>query len=123
MSKSFLIVGNYVINPDLLAFASIETDGEEPRVRLGFAAGSASSGGEIRLAGEAAREILRWLRLNATFLTKPPSSSAGGDTPAQQDSRPALRKPFALSGQSREPQAASLSGSASSFFGRTRGLD
>ena len=70
MSKSFLAFGDYLINPDLLAYAIVENDGAEPRLRLGFAASFPDSRGELRLAGEEAREVLRWLRLNATFLTR-----------------------------------------------------
>ncbi len=70
MSKQFLAVGDYLINPELLAFAVVDRDSAEPALRLGFAAGPVGSGSEIRLFGEEAREVLRWLRLNAVFLTR-----------------------------------------------------
>jgi hypothetical protein len=79
MSKQFLAVGDYLINPQLLTFAILERDSAGPRLRLGFATGtSATDGdGELRLSGDDAREVLRWLRLNSTFLT---SSGAFGST-------------------------------------------
>ncbi len=70
MSYSFLAVGDYLFNPELLAYVVVESDRAEPRLRLGFAASSPNAGGELWLAGEEAREVLRWLRLNATHLTR-----------------------------------------------------
>ncbi len=70
MSKSFLAVGDHLINPDLLAYAVMENDETEPRLRLGFAAHSPGEGRELLLHGEEATELLRWLRRNADFLTK-----------------------------------------------------
>jgi hypothetical protein len=70
MSKQFLAVGDYLINPGLLTFAVVDRDSAEPALRLGFAASPVDSGSEIRLFGEEAREVLRWLRLNAVFLTR-----------------------------------------------------
>ncbi len=72
MSKQFLAVGDYLINPELLTFAVLEQGSAEPRLRLGFATHGAGQEGELRLTGDVAREVLRWLRLNAVFL------SAGG---------------------------------------------
>jgi hypothetical protein len=69
MSKQFLAVGDYLINPQLLTFAVLERESAEPRLRLGFASGTADSNSELWLTGDEAREVLRWLRLNATFLT------------------------------------------------------
>src|SRR5271165_459849 len=70
VSKSFLAVGDHLINPELLAYAVLENDKPEPRLRLGFAAQIPGEGNEISLQGEDAIELLRWLRLNAAFLTK-----------------------------------------------------
>jgi len=70
VSKSFLAVGDHVINPDLLGYAVMENDETEPRLRLGFAAHSAGEGRELLLYGEEATELLRWLRRNADFLTR-----------------------------------------------------
>jgi hypothetical protein len=70
MSKKFLSAGDVLINPDLLAYALVEDDGVEgPRLRLGF---SAPAGGrsDVVVVGEAASEILRWLRLNSEFLSR-----------------------------------------------------
>ncbi|OJW24597.1 MAG: hypothetical protein BGO49_06015 [Planctomycetales bacterium 71-10] len=70
MSKKFLSVGDTLINPDLLAYAVVDGDGPEgPELRLGFAA---QGGGrsDLLVRGEAAGEILRWLRLNADFLSR-----------------------------------------------------
>ena len=72
MSKQFLAVGDYLINPDLLTYAVLEQGAAEPRLRLGFATRGTDPEGELQLTGDAAREVLRWLRLNAVFL------SAGG---------------------------------------------
>ena len=66
MSKQFLAVGDYLINPELLTYAVAEGR----QLRLGFAQPAPDAHGELRLDGEEAREVLRWLRLNAVFLTK-----------------------------------------------------
>ncbi|MGP0066394.1 MAG: hypothetical protein ACLQGP_22750 [Isosphaeraceae bacterium] len=66
MSKQFLAVGDYLINPELLTYAI----SEGRQLRLGFAHPAPDAHGELRLDGEEAREVLRWLRLNAIFLTK-----------------------------------------------------
>jgi hypothetical protein len=73
MSKQFLAVGDYLINPELLAYAVLAPGSAEPRLRLGFSTAVADQEGELELTGDVAREVLRWLRLNATFL-----STAGG---------------------------------------------
>jgi hypothetical protein len=73
MSKQFLAVGDYLINPELLAYAVLEPSSAEPRLRLGFSTRAAEPEGELALTGDVAREVLRWLRLNATFL-----STSGG---------------------------------------------
>ena len=66
--KTFLAVGDVVINPDQLAFATLDGDPEEPKLRLVFAHGAASPGrGELRLVGDDAKSALRWLRLNSAF--------------------------------------------------------
>ncbi len=66
--KTFLAVGDVVINPDQLAYAMIDGDPEEPRLRLVFASGSRDSNrGELRLVGDDAQAALRWLRLNSSF--------------------------------------------------------
>ena len=70
-AKRFLAVGDLLINPDLLAYATYEDDHDGPRLRLGFATGSgASARAEVRLAGEEAEQALRWLRLNTFSLTQ-----------------------------------------------------
>jgi hypothetical protein len=69
MSKQFLAVGDYLINPELLTFAVLEQGAAEPHLRLGFATRAAEQEGELRLTGDVAREVLRWLRLNAVFLS------------------------------------------------------
>jgi hypothetical protein len=94
MPKQFLAVGDYLINPELLTFAVLEQGPAQPRLRLGFATRNAEQDGELRLTGDVAREVLRWLRLNSEFLT-----SAGGfgstgipDRPAYEtDSRSVAR--------------------------------
>jgi hypothetical protein len=71
MSKKFLSIGDTLINPDQLAYAVFDKEGcGGPRLRLGFASQSGDQG-QLRLEGEAAREVLRWLRQNANFLSKP----------------------------------------------------
>ena len=70
MSKSFIAVGDYLINPQLLAYAFVDPDNPEPRLRVGFASTAATGAAELSLTGDQAGELLRWLRLNATFLTK-----------------------------------------------------
>jgi hypothetical protein len=69
MPKQFLAVGDYLINPELLTFAVLEQGPAQPRLRLGFATRNAEQDGELRLTGDVAREVLRWLRLNSVFLS------------------------------------------------------
>jgi hypothetical protein len=70
-NKRFLAIGDLLINPDLLAYATFEDDGDGPRLRLGFATGaSGSARSEVRLAGDEARHAVRWLRLNTLSLTQ-----------------------------------------------------
>jgi hypothetical protein len=69
MPKQFLAVGDYLINPELLTFAVVEQGPAQPRLRLGFATRNAEQDGELRLTGDVAREVLRWLRLNSVFLS------------------------------------------------------
>jgi hypothetical protein len=69
MPKQFLAVGDLLINPELLAYAVLERGSAEPRLRLGFSTRVADQDGELELTGDEAREVLRWLRLNATFLS------------------------------------------------------
>jgi hypothetical protein len=86
MSKKFLSVGDTLINPDLLAYAVV--DRPEPDgvvLRLGFASHSGERN-DLRLVGDQAGEVLRWLRLNADFLNK--QGSFHPNTP----SRPAPRE-------------------------------
>jgi hypothetical protein len=70
MSKQFLAIGDYLINPELLAYAILEGEAEALELRLGFASPAAGLGRELRLTGEEARHLVRWLRLNAAFLTR-----------------------------------------------------
>jgi len=58
-----------LINPELLAYAVLEPGSAGPRLRLGFSTRVADQEGELELTGDEAREVLRWLRLNATFLS------------------------------------------------------
>jgi hypothetical protein len=70
-NKRYLAVGDLLVNPDLLAYATFEGDEQGPRLRLGFATGSGTSArAEVRLSGEEARHALRWLRLNTLSLTQ-----------------------------------------------------
>ena len=73
MCKQFLAAGDYLINPELLTYAVIERGTSELCLRLGFSNRGADTEGELRLMGDVASEVLRWLRLNAIFL-----STAGG---------------------------------------------
>lgn len=66
--KNFLAAGDVLINPALLAYASVETDSDGIQLRLGFAGPSNSGPRELRLAGPEARSVLRWLRTHAEFL-------------------------------------------------------
>ncbi len=69
--KKFLAIGDLLINPDLLAYAAFEEDAGGPRLRLGFATPAGNPGrAEVRLSGEEAGVAIRWLRLNATSLTR-----------------------------------------------------
>jgi hypothetical protein len=69
MSKQFLAVGDYLINPELLTFAVLERGSADLCLRLGFASSRTEPEGDLRLTGDVAREVLRWLRLNAVFLS------------------------------------------------------
>jgi hypothetical protein len=94
MSKPFLAVGDYLINPGLLTFAVLEHGPAEPRLRLGFANRNAEQGEELRLTGEAAREVLRWLRLNSVFLGAAGgfgSTGIVGESSNETDSRSVVR--------------------------------
>lgn len=66
--KSFVSAGDVLINPELLAFASVETDSEGVQLRLGFAGEGGAEPSELRLTGPEARSVLGWLRANAEFL-------------------------------------------------------
>ena len=69
--KRFLAVGDLLINPDLLAYATFKQDADGPRLRLGFATASGTAArAEVRISGDEAGVALRWLRLNATPLTQ-----------------------------------------------------
>ncbi len=78
--KTFLAVGDLLINPNLLAYAAVEGDAEEPRLRLAFSAPGTQPRNEVRLVGEEARATLRWLRLNATFLNQDAAFAKPGAT-------------------------------------------
>ena len=66
--KTFLSIGDVVINPDQLAYAALDGDPDEPRLRLVFAPVATSGGrGELKLEGEDAKAALRWLRQNSSF--------------------------------------------------------
>jgi hypothetical protein len=123
MSKRFLAVGDYLINPDLLTYAVLERDGGRPNLRLGFASQVAYGGGELRLAGDEAREVLRWLRLNADFLTTAGGfGSIGGPATAEgaieSDSRSVARGPHnALARGWGAPPAAPKAESVTGLFG------
>jgi hypothetical protein len=102
MSKPFLAVGDYLINPQLVSYAILERDRNGTSLRLGFASQVPYSGGELRLVGEEAREVLRWLRLHADFLTRSGGfGSTGGPAEGaiEGDSRSIARKPHAAIGQ------------------------
>jgi len=92
MSKKFLSIGDVLINPDLLAYAVLDAEVDElegPGLRLGFA----SAGGppsDLRLKGQAAGEVLRWLRLNADFLNR---STGHAPIPAPRDRHSIARSP------------------------------
>jgi hypothetical protein len=64
--KQFLAAGDVLINPALIAYATVETDTEGYRLRLGFAGPTGAP--EIVVDGFEARSILRWLRQHAEFL-------------------------------------------------------
>ncbi len=66
--KTFLAAGDILLNPELLAYAVIETDSEGQRVRLGFTGLAGAAPSEMLLSGLEARSVLRWLRTNAEFL-------------------------------------------------------
>ena len=90
-----------MINPELLAYAVLEPGSAEPRLRLGFSTRVADPDGELELTGEAAREVLRWLRLNATFL-----STNGGFGSTGQSVQAARRpSPGAMDGEHTERSA------------------
>ncbi len=103
MSKQFLAVGDYLINPELLTFAVVDRDSPEPALRLGFTAGAVGSASEIRLVGEEAREVLRWLRQNAVFLTRAGefgSIDGAARRAVARDSRGVTHEPSAPFGRS-----------------------
>jgi hypothetical protein len=75
--KTFLAAGDVLLNPDLLAYAVIETDSEGQSVRLGFTGLAGAAPSEMLLSGPEARSVLRWLRTNAEFLDAGGPSSRG----------------------------------------------
>lgn len=77
-SRPFLIAGDVVINPALLAFASVETDSEGIQLRLGFSGPGSLAVREIELRGLEARSMLRWLRSHAEFLDAGSSTGRSG---------------------------------------------
>jgi hypothetical protein len=66
-AKSFIAAGDVLINPALVAYATVQSDTEGVTLCLGFA-GQVGGAQEIRLKGLEARSVLRWLRKNAEFL-------------------------------------------------------
>jgi hypothetical protein len=79
MSKTFLAVGDHLINPHFIAYAIVEG----AQLRVGLASGPADGSGELRFHREEASEVLRWLRLNSEFLSKSGSfGSSGGSVHA-----------------------------------------
>jgi hypothetical protein len=66
-AKSFIAAGDILINPALLAYATVQADSEGMALCLGFA-GQVGPTQEVRLTGLEARSVLRWLRKNAEFL-------------------------------------------------------
>jgi hypothetical protein len=70
--RSFLAAGDVLINPALLAYATVETDTDGQQVRLGFAGVAGGMPGELTLRGLEARSVLRWLRTRAEFLDSGP---------------------------------------------------
>jgi hypothetical protein len=77
--KTFLAAGDILLNPELLAYAVIETDSEGQQVRLGFTGLAGAAPSEMLLTGLEARSVLRWLRTNAEFLDSGGPSSRGGE--------------------------------------------
>ena len=77
--KTFLAAGDILLNPELLAYAVIETDSDGPSVRLGFTGLAGVAPNEMLLSGLEARSVLRWLRTNAEFLDSGGPSVRGRD--------------------------------------------
>jgi len=77
--KTFLAAGDILLNPELLAYAVIETDSDGPSVRLGFTGLAGVAPNEMLLSGLEARSVLRWLRTNAEFLDSGGPSFRGRD--------------------------------------------
>jgi hypothetical protein len=119
MSKKFLAVGDYVINPDLLAYAI--TDGSQ--LRIGFTADGRGLGRELEVSGEAAKELLRWLRLNAEFLTRGSGSGLLGkpaEIALEDVTRGVSRGSQGVPGQHWNDQTADALKPPESFFSRSR---
>jgi hypothetical protein len=66
MSKTFLAVGDHLLNPYFIVYAIVEG----PQLRVGLASGPTDGSGELRFDREEASEVLRWLRLNSEFLSR-----------------------------------------------------
>jgi hypothetical protein len=91
--KTFLSVGDVVINPDQLAYAAVDGDPEEPRLRLVFAPSATGDGrGELKLEGDDAKAALRWLRLNSSFANAA-SGSGPSATPLHWGSSNSVSRP------------------------------
>ena len=91
--KTFLSVGDVVINPDQLAYAAVDGDPDDPRLRLVFAPFATSAGrGELKLEGEDAKAALRWLRLNSSFANVATGFGAGS-TPLHWGSSSSAARP------------------------------
>ncbi len=97
MPKQFLAVGDYLINPELLTYAVSE--GRQLRLEFSGPALSRTPTWGIGSTrdGEEAREVLRWLRLNAVFLTK--SGAFGSVGCPAEDSIEAESRGFARRAQ------------------------
>ena len=106
MPKQFLAVGDYLINPELLTFAVLEQGPAQPRLRLGFATRNAEQDGGLRLTGDVAREVLRWLRLNSVFLSTGGGFGSTGipeRPPYENDSQSVARNGYGAVREGRGP--------------------
>jgi hypothetical protein len=77
----YLAAGDVLINPDLLAYAVVETDSDGLQLRLGLLAPGGGSPSEVRLGGLEARSVLKWLRAHTEFLDAGGSPRRRGPAP------------------------------------------